>query len=69
MGPVASPVTFGHTGFTGTSVVVDPRSRAILILLANQVHPDRSWSAKTVYHNAPRKRLAADLAAALHPAA
>src|SRR5205814_7003907 len=40
MGPLASPVSFGHTGFTGTSLVVDPRSGAILILLTNQVHPD-----------------------------
>jgi CubicO group peptidase (beta-lactamase class C family) len=68
MGPLASPVTFGHTGFTGTSIVVDPRSQAILILLANQVHPDRLWSTKTVYRNVPRQRLAADLADALRPA-
>jgi CubicO group peptidase (beta-lactamase class C family) len=65
MGPLASPVTFGHTGFTGTSLVVDPRSQTILILLSNQVHPDRLWSTKTVYRNVPRRRLATDLAAAL----
>jgi CubicO group peptidase (beta-lactamase class C family) len=63
MGPLASPVTFGHTGFTGTSLMVDPRSQTILILLANQVHPDRSWSTKTPYRNVPRQRLAADVAA------
>jgi CubicO group peptidase (beta-lactamase class C family) len=65
MGPLASPVTFGHTGFTGTSVVVDPHSQTILILLSNQVHPDRLWSTKTPYHNVPRQRLATDLAASL----
>lgn len=69
MGPLASPVTFGHTGFTGTSIVVDPRSRSILILLSNQVHPDRLWSTKTPYRNVPRQRLAADLATALGQAA
>ncbi len=31
---------FGHTGFTGTSVWVDPKSRVAVIVLANRVHPD-----------------------------
>ncbi|MFC0534135.1 serine hydrolase [Phytohabitans kaempferiae] len=43
MGPLASPVTFGHTGFTGTSIVVDPLSHSFVILLSNRVHPDRAW--------------------------
>ncbi|MCS7182553.1 MAG: beta-lactamase family protein [Thermoanaerobaculum sp.] len=30
---------FGHTGFTGTSLWVDPRRRAILVLLGNRLHP------------------------------
>ena len=29
----------GHTGFTGTSVWIDPSSRAYVILLTNRVHP------------------------------
>jgi CubicO group peptidase (beta-lactamase class C family) len=65
MGPLAAPTTFGHTGFTGTSLVVDPASHTILILLANQVHPDREWSTKTTYRNVPRQRLATDLAQAV----
>jgi serine-type D-Ala-D-Ala carboxypeptidase len=40
MGKLSSPVTFGHTGFTGTSIVVDPRRRAVLVLLTNRAHPD-----------------------------
>jgi CubicO group peptidase (beta-lactamase class C family) len=40
MGRLSSPVTFGHTGFTGTSIVVDPRRRAVLVLLTNRAHPD-----------------------------
>ncbi|HYP29054.1 MAG TPA: exo-beta-N-acetylmuramidase NamZ domain-containing protein [Blastocatellia bacterium] len=32
--------TFGHTGFTGTSVWIDPQSRAFVVLLTNRVHPD-----------------------------
>lgn len=34
--PVGS---FGHTGFTGTSIWMDPRSDSYIILLANAVHP------------------------------
>ncbi len=34
--PVGS---FGHTGFTGTSLWMDPRSDSYVILLANAVHP------------------------------
>jgi CubicO group peptidase (beta-lactamase class C family) len=32
--------SFGHTGFTGTSLFIDPDSRRIYILLANRVHPE-----------------------------
>ncbi len=31
--------SFGHTGFTGTSVWIDPASKTFVILLANSVHP------------------------------
>jgi CubicO group peptidase (beta-lactamase class C family) len=34
-----SPASFGHTGFTGTLLVVDPQPDLIIILLANAVHP------------------------------
>lgn len=34
--PVGS---FGHTGFTGTSLWMDPRSNTYIILLANAIHP------------------------------
>jgi uncharacterized protein YbbC (DUF1343 family)/CubicO group peptidase (beta-lactamase class C family) len=34
--PVGS---FGHTGFTGTSLWIDPASQSYVILLANSVHP------------------------------
>src|SRR5207247_5499348 len=34
--PVGS---FGHTGFTGTSVWIDPTTRTYIILLTNSVHP------------------------------
>ena len=34
-----SPRSFGHTGFTGTSVWVDPDADRIMVLLTNRVHP------------------------------
>jgi uncharacterized protein YbbC (DUF1343 family)/CubicO group peptidase (beta-lactamase class C family) len=35
-----SPVgSYGHTGFTGTSIWIDPVSRTYVIILTNQVHP------------------------------
>ena len=34
-----SPRAFGHTGFTGTSLWVDPDRDRIMVLLTNRVHP------------------------------
>ena len=33
--------SYGHTGFTGTSVWIDPSTNSYVILLANSVHPQR----------------------------
>jgi serine-type D-Ala-D-Ala carboxypeptidase len=35
------PKTFGHLGFTGTSVWIDPDAKIITTLLTNRVHPTR----------------------------
>ena len=35
----ARPGSFGHTGFTGTSLWLDPTSNTYVILLANAIHP------------------------------
>jgi len=32
--------SFGHTGFTGTSLWIDPASKLFVIFLSNRVHPD-----------------------------
>ncbi len=32
--------SFGHTGFTGTSIWIDPASDSFLVFLSNRVHPD-----------------------------
>nr|WP_296066000.1 serine hydrolase domain-containing protein [uncultured Actinoplanes sp.] len=52
MDAMASPVTFGHTGFTGTSVVIDPIAHSFLVVLSNRVHPDRNWGTNTVARRA-----------------
>lgn len=41
MGGLASSQTYGHTGFTGTWIVIDPRRGLVLVLLTNRVHPTR----------------------------
>ncbi|MEW1831599.1 serine hydrolase domain-containing protein [Streptomyces sp. NPDC088196] len=41
MGELAGRGAAGHTGFTGTSVVLDPATDTFLVLLANTVHPRR----------------------------
>ncbi len=33
--------SFGHTGFTGTSLWMDPQTQTYIVLLANSVHPYR----------------------------
>ncbi len=47
MAGLSSPVTAGHTGYTGTDVVIDPISRSFSILLTNRVHPSRNWGSNT----------------------
>ncbi len=36
---LAHPGSFGHTGFTGTSLWLDPASDTYIVLLANAIHP------------------------------
>lgn len=41
MGDLMPECSFGHTGFTGTSLAVDPTTGFYLVLLSNRVHPTR----------------------------
>jgi uncharacterized protein YbbC (DUF1343 family)/CubicO group peptidase (beta-lactamase class C family) len=56
--PVGS---FGHTGFTGTSLWIDPTTKSYIVLLTNAVHP-RGHNSATV---SLRARVATAVAAAL----
>jgi CubicO group peptidase (beta-lactamase class C family) len=40
-GTLMSPRAFGHTGFTGTSLWIDPDRGVYVVLLTNRVYPDR----------------------------
>lgn len=40
---LTSAESAGHTGFTGTSLVIDPHTETIAILMTNRVHPSRDW--------------------------
>ena len=40
-GDLAGKKSFGHTGFTGTSIWIDPERDLYMILLSNRVHPSR----------------------------
>jgi len=55
--PVGS---FGHTGFTGTSMWIDPTTQTYIILLTNAVHPRGKGNAIGL-----RSKVATEIAAAL----
>ena len=44
VGDLLSPEAYGHTGFTGTSIVIDPVNDISIILLTNSVHPNNEGS-------------------------
>lgn len=56
-GALCSDASFGHTGFTGTCIVVDPKRKISAILLTSAVHPHRKEKSINPY-----RREAFDLA-------
>ncbi len=55
-GSLMSPRSFGHTGFTGTSVWIDPDRGLYIVLLTNRVHPSSANDAirqvRPAFHDA-----------------
>lgn len=54
-GDLLSPMAYGHTGFTGTSLYVDPPRGLACVLLTNRVHYGRGRSVaglRVKFHNA-----------------
>jgi uncharacterized protein YbbC (DUF1343 family) len=57
--------SFGHTGYTGTAIWIEPKSKTILVILTNRVHPNGKGQVKAL-----RTKIAAVVAGALalgHP--
>ncbi len=57
--PVGS---YGHTGFTGTSIWIDPVSKTYIILLTNRLHPDGKGDVGSI-----RSQIATLVASSLRP--
>lgn len=55
-GDLPAPASFGHTGFTGTSLCIDPIRNIYAVLLTNRVHPTRDnlkiLRYRHLFHNA-----------------
>ena len=49
MDAMTSPVTIGHTGYTGTSLVLDPIANTMMVMLTNRVHPTRERATGSNY--------------------
>lgn len=61
-GDLFGPNTYGHTGYTGTSITIDPDNDTAVILLTNSVHPDDKGKATRL-----RSLVANAVAASIYP--
>jgi len=60
-GHLFSPKSFGHLGFTGTSVWVDPRRDLAAVILSNRVHPTRENNLIKIWRPRIHDAIGADL--------
>ncbi|MFQ5708513.1 MAG: glycoside hydrolase family 3 N-terminal domain-containing protein [bacterium] len=64
-GDYFSPGSFGHLGFTGTSIWVDPNRKIAIVLLTNRVYPTRTrggmHQVRRDFHQAAMKALLSDM--------
>lgn len=51
-GDIFPASSFGHTGFTGTSMWLDPQTESAVIILTNRVHPNGKGNVIALRHNA-----------------
>jgi CubicO group peptidase (beta-lactamase class C family) len=60
-GSLFSASSYGHTGFTGTSLWIDPERELFAILLTNRVHPTREnpkiAELRPAFHDAVQKAI------------
>jgi CubicO group peptidase (beta-lactamase class C family) len=59
-GDLFGPSSYGHTGYTGTSIWIDPDTETYVIFLTNRVHPDDKGAISAL-----RSRVANVVAAAI----
>ena len=54
-GDFFSNQSFGHLGFSGTSIWIDPDNEVVIVLLTNRVHPTRKnsriYGIRRMFHN------------------
>lgn len=62
LGTEFGPRSFGHTGYTGTALWIDPTTRSFVVILTSRLHPDGRGEAKTL-----RQQVAHVAAAAFRP--
>ena len=46
-GALFGPTSFGHTGFTGTSLWIDPETECFVVILTSRLHPDGRGASPT----------------------
>ncbi|KAJ5774214.1 hypothetical protein N7457_009110 [Penicillium paradoxum] len=51
-GPMANMLAGGHTGFTGTTLVVDRASDTFMVMMAHRVQPNRNWASNNIVRQA-----------------
>jgi uncharacterized protein YbbC (DUF1343 family)/CubicO group peptidase (beta-lactamase class C family) len=51
LAPAFSPRSFGHTGYTGTLLWIDPETRSYLIILSNRLHPDSAGNVMPLFRH------------------
>ncbi|MCB0824988.1 MAG: beta-lactamase family protein [Armatimonadetes bacterium] len=60
-GNLFGPKSFGHTGFTGTCIWIDPDAKIFAVLLTNRVHPNEEnlqiAQVRPQFHDAVYRRL------------
>jgi beta-N-acetylhexosaminidase len=70
-GDYFSPGSFGHLGFTGTSIWIDPNRRIAIVLLTNRVYPTRTrggiYEARRSFYNAAMKALLTEMGEEVSP--
>jgi len=61
-GSLFGPTSFGHTGFTGTSLWIDPETETFVVILTSRLHPDGKKPSPTALRSEVATLVAAAIA-------